>query len=83
MNTFLQDYFTLYIFDQVCKQLEVLGKLGESDPNSQKLKEALGLVNHHDAITGTERQHVAFDYAKRLSMGAADCKVRCSEEHRM
>ena len=35
------------------------------------LEEALGVVQHHDAVTGTEMQHVAFDYAYRIHKGAA------------
>ena len=31
----------------------------------------MGLVNHHDAITGTSKQHVAEDYKKILSKGLA------------
>ncbi len=31
--------------------------------------DAMGIVQHHDAITGTEKQHVANDYALRLSQG--------------
>jgi lysosomal alpha-mannosidase len=34
------------------------------------LQEALGIAQHHDAVSGTEKQHVANDYAKRLSIGA-------------
>ncbi len=29
----------------------------------------MGVVQHHDAISGTEKQRVAFDYAQRLSDG--------------
>jgi Alpha mannosidase, middle domain. len=28
------------------------------------IKEAVGIMQHHDAITGTEKQHVAYDYAR-------------------
>jgi len=31
--------------------------------------EAMGLAQHHDAVSGTEKQHVANDYAQRLSDG--------------
>lgn len=29
----------------------------------------MGLLQHHDAVSGTEKQHVADDYAQRLSDG--------------
>lgn len=29
----------------------------------------MGIVQHHDAVSGTEKQHVADDYALRLSDG--------------
>jgi len=33
------------------------------------LEDALGVSQHHDAISGTAKQHVADDYAKRLHAG--------------
>jgi len=33
------------------------------------LERAMGVSQHHDAVSGTERQHVANDYAKRLAIG--------------
>ncbi len=33
------------------------------------IDEALGVAQHHDAVSGTEKQEVAFDYAQRLSDG--------------
>jgi hypothetical protein len=29
----------------------------------------LGVAQHHDAVSGTEKQEVVFDYAQRLSDG--------------
>ena len=31
----------------------------------QKLEEAMGVAQHHDAVSGTAKQHVTFDYAQR------------------
>lgn len=38
----------------------------------RNLKEAIGIMQHHDAITGTEKQHVADDYARILSSSIAE-----------
>eukprot|EP01112_Ceratiomyxa_fruticulosa_P004317 TRINITY_DN1480_c0_g1_i3.p1 TRINITY_DN1480_c0_g1~~TRINITY_DN1480_c0_g1_i3.p1 ORF type:complete len:1026 (+),score=222.23 TRINITY_DN1480_c0_g1_i3:180-3257(+) len=34
------------------------------------LRQAMGVAQHHDAVSGTEQQHVADDYAKQLSVGS-------------
>ncbi len=37
--------------------------------------EPMGVVQHHDAVSGTEKQEIAFDYAERLSDGIAVAQV--------
>ncbi len=36
----------------------------------------MGVAQHHDAVSGTEKQHVADDYAQRLSDGIDSAIVR-------
>lgn len=33
----------------------------------------MGIMQHHDAVTGTEKQVVAFDYARILYNGFTEC----------
>lgn len=51
------------------RQLEFFYGRSNGGPNTDKLGDALALAQHHDAVSGTERQHVAADYAKRLHIG--------------
>ena len=37
------------------------------------MREAMAVLQHHDAITGTEQQHVANDYARILNTGFQQC----------
>jgi alpha-mannosidase len=41
------------------------------------LAAAVALTQHHDAVSGTEMQHVAYDYAARLAAGAAVADAAC------
>jgi lysosomal alpha-mannosidase len=62
-------------FLQVCKQIDVLSKLNENfDQEISYLREAMGILQHHDAVSGTEKQHVANNYALKLSKGIEKCK---------
>uniref|UniRef100_A0A8C1EXB0 Lysosomal alpha-mannosidase n=1 Tax=Cyprinus carpio carpio TaxID=630221 RepID=A0A8C1EXB0_CYPCA len=70
---------------QTCNQLEVLGgpksksgPFGEGDSDTMSKStsvRAMGVAQHHDAVSGTEKQHVAYDYARRLATGWAHCEV--------
>ena len=35
----------------------------------EKLKQTVGVIQHHDAVTGTEKQHVTDDYHRRIHLG--------------
>ncbi|XP_058092937.1 alpha-mannosidase At3g26720-like [Magnolia sinica] len=56
----------------VARQLEFLKWTNSSGPKTDTLADALAIAQHHDAVSGTEKQHVADDYAKRLSIGYAE-----------
>ncbi|GLT27153.1 hypothetical protein SLA2020_021770 [Shorea laevis] len=51
------------------RQLEYFKGRSSSGPNTDALADALAIAQHHDAVSGTERQHVANDYALRMSIG--------------
>lgn len=56
---------------QSTKHLQVMAGLhnAEHDELRDRLREALGVSQHHDAITGTEKQNVYSDYVLTLSKG--------------
>lgn len=85
-HTYWTGYFTsrpsLKLFErfgngylQVCKQLSVLSpKKGKHfEENLTNLREAMGVLQHHDSVSGTEQQHVANDYARLLQIGINKC----------
>ncbi|KAK9271505.1 hypothetical protein L1049_001864 [Liquidambar formosana] len=56
------------------RQLEFFKGRTNSGPKTDTLADALAIAQHHDAVSGTERQHVADDYTKRLSMGYVEAE---------
>uniref|UniRef100_A0A669EVV8 Alpha-mannosidase n=1 Tax=Oreochromis niloticus TaxID=8128 RepID=A0A669EVV8_ORENI len=64
---------------QTCNQLEVLGGLtSRKGPFGEGDKKAMAVAQHHDAVSGTEKQHVANDYARKLANGWQHCQVLVS-----
>ncbi|CAN1243882.1 Probable alpha-mannosidase At5g13980 [Linum perenne] len=56
------------------RQLEFFKGRSNAGPNTDSLADAMAIAQHHDAVTGTEKQHVANDYAKRLAIGYAEAE---------
>uniref|UniRef100_A0A8C0WYT4 Lysosomal alpha-mannosidase n=1 Tax=Castor canadensis TaxID=51338 RepID=A0A8C0WYT4_CASCN len=72
-----------YNFLQVCNQLEALaGPAANEGPyglgDSAPLNEAMAVLQHHDAVSGTAKQHVTYDYARQLAAGWRPCEVLLS-----
>ncbi|KAI3960584.1 hypothetical protein MKX01_003758 [Papaver californicum] len=57
------------------RQLEFLSGRRFSGPRTFSLGDALGIAQHHDAVTGTAKQHTTDDYAKRLATGASEAEA--------
>ncbi|KAI5341484.1 hypothetical protein L3X38_020758 [Prunus dulcis] len=60
---------TMSSYYQAARQLEFFRGRSDSGATTGALADALAIAQHHDAVSGTERQHVAADYAMRLSIG--------------
>lgn len=56
------------------RQLEYFKGKSALGPKTDSLADALSLAQHHDAVSGTSKQHVANDYAKRLSIGYTEAE---------
>ena len=59
-------------FLHVARQLEVLDERwleGRERSELYELEKSVGIIQHHDGVSGTSKQHVAYDYAKRVFEG--------------
>ncbi|KAJ3682593.1 hypothetical protein LUZ60_015166 [Juncus effusus] len=83
-NTYWTGYFTsrpsfkhyvrsLSGYYLAARQLEFM--MGNGNNYTPSLGDALGVAQHHDAVSGTARQHTTNDYAKRLSIGASQAEM--------
>ena len=55
---------------QVCKQMGAAMKDNQdADSKVMTMRRAMGVMQHHDAVTGTAKQAVTFDYEERLYNG--------------
>lgn len=57
------------------KQLASVVHEPTTDKYLEEFREAMGIMQHHDAVTGTEKQHVAEDYARILHKAFVDTDV--------
>ena len=70
--------FKGYVWDtnpvlQMCHQLNLRSSI-DGDDAEFELARAFGVAQHHDGISGTERQHVVDDYSKSLASGRHACQ---------
>lgn len=63
-------------FLQICKKLSASAKTPEAfyTENLNRLRDEMGVMQHHDAITGTEKQAVANDYHRELYRTIVGCE---------
>ncbi|XP_076949600.1 alpha-mannosidase At3g26720-like [Bidens hawaiensis] len=85
VNTYWTGYFTsrptfkgyvrtMSAYYVAARQLEFYKGRNGSGPNTNALGDALAIAQHHDAVSGTQRQHVAADYALRIAKGYAEAE---------
>eukprot|EP00929_Paragymnodinium_shiwhaense_P067516 TRINITY_DN33975_c0_g1_i1.p1 TRINITY_DN33975_c0_g1~~TRINITY_DN33975_c0_g1_i1.p1 ORF type:complete len:1024 (-),score=239.94 TRINITY_DN33975_c0_g1_i1:389-3010(-) len=68
-------------FLQVVRQVSTLaGKPSQKSAEGlEKLSEEVAVLQHHDAVAGTAKQHVTFDYASRLAESRTDAMPAVNE----
>ncbi|KAK8957105.1 hypothetical protein KSP39_PZI000968 [Platanthera zijinensis] len=72
--TFKRFVRVLSAYYLAARQIEYLVGRELSTPLTYPLGEALGIAQHHDAISGTSLLHTTNDYAKRLAYGASQAE---------
>uniref|UniRef100_A0A915IBC9 Glycoside hydrolase family 38 central domain-containing protein n=1 Tax=Romanomermis culicivorax TaxID=13658 RepID=A0A915IBC9_ROMCU len=59
----------------VCQSLDAIAQLDPLDwGDVDVLHKNLGIVQHHDGVSGTAKQHVTDDYSKLLHQGVMECQ---------
>lgn len=56
---------------QAARQLEFFAGKKSDAYHPFGIGDALGIAQHHDAVSGTAKQHTTDDYSKRLAIGAS------------
>lgn len=59
---------------RAARQLEVVLGTTPDGPSTQQLARVVALMQHHDAITGTDRFHVNQDYRKLIASGISEAQ---------
>lgn len=63
-----------FVFFQIGKHLLVFAQVGmKFFEELTNLREAVGVLQHHDALTGTSQQHVTNHYSRLLYEGIVNC----------
>ncbi|THG07644.1 hypothetical protein TEA_024216 [Camellia sinensis var. sinensis] len=65
----------ILVLELAARQLEFLAGRRSAGANTYSLGDALGIAQHHDAVTGTAKQHTTNDYEKRLARGASESEA--------
>jgi hypothetical protein len=71
INKFSNDLRTCVISWQAARQIEFLVGRSSLGLFTSSLEDAMGIAQHHDAVSGTAKQHTTDDYSKRLALGAS------------
>ena len=60
---------------QAARQIEFLVGRSSLRLFTASLEDPMGIAQHHDAVSGTAKQHTTDDYSKRLALGASKVNV--------